>query len=382
MEARAKVGHLPARGHLGTLPNCSADHLRDLVEPGLVDQRPHVQVRLLRGVAIAGRCHGLGHLVDEGVGYLALYVNPFGAVAHLPGVDHPRGDDGLHRQVQVGIAQHDCRRLAAEFEVQLGDVRRRCGHDPRTGGDAAGEAHEVHPGMAGKAMANTGALAADHIEDPRRQIGLGHQTGEFIAVDRCFFAGFDHNGITGDQRRCHLARNQEKREIPRQDARHHAQRLAHEENVLAGAVAGQHLALQAPPPFGHVVQVIGSEIDLDLSQGRYLAAFLGDDTCQAIGVGPHFCRDLTQVPRTLDGGFRRPAALCLACCGDGALNLFGRGLRHPCEQLAVGRIVDFDQGLAADEAVVDEVLVGRIAHGRFTPLHGYRPTAAGRPVWR
>ncbi len=382
MKTAAKVSHLPARDHLRALGLGSAHHLRHLVQAGPVDQRSHVQVLLRRWVAIACGGHRLGHLIDEPIGHLARHINTLCAVAHLPGVDHPRGDDRVDCQVQVGIGQHDGRRLAAQLQVQLGDVRRRRCHDPRTGRHAAGETDHVHARVTGQAVAHGGACAADHVEHPGWQAGLGHQAGERVAVDRGFLTRLDHNGVAGNERRRHLAGDQEKGEVPRQDACHHAHGLAHEKHVFGLTVAGQHLAFQASRPFSHVVQVIGREADFHLGQGRHLAAFQGDGPGQLIGIGPYPVRDGAQVACAFLRRPGCPGALSPACRAHGLVDLGLRRLRHATEQLAIGRVMNLEQGLTGFEPVVDEVLVDRIVHGHFTPVGHCQPAMKGLPDGR
>ncbi|MNG08945.1 hypothetical protein D3C81_1750580 [compost metagenome] len=99
MEALALVRNTASGDDLGTVADGGLDHLRDLVQAGLVDQRAHVQVIVHRRVAVARGGHGRGDLVDELVSDLALDVDTLGAVAHLPGVDHPRRGDGGHGQL-------------------------------------------------------------------------------------------------------------------------------------------------------------------------------------------------------------------------------------------------------------------------------------------
>src|ERR1017187_5936996 len=57
---------------------------------------------------------------------------------------------------------------------------------------------------------------------PRRQVRLRHQLAELHRVVRRLLARLNHDGVARDQRRRRLARNQEEREVPRQDAADHA----------------------------------------------------------------------------------------------------------------------------------------------------------------
>ena len=125
MKARAQVGNLPAGDQAGALAQRGAHLAVDVVQALAVDQRAHFHVRLGDRVAIAGGGHGCADAFDKLVGNLALHVHPLGAVAHLAGVDDARIADGFDRQLQVGICQYDGRCLAAQFQVELGDIRCR-----------------------------------------------------------------------------------------------------------------------------------------------------------------------------------------------------------------------------------------------------------------
>lgn len=53
-------------------------------------------------------------------------------------------------------------------------------------------------------------------------------------VIRRKFTRFNHDGITGNERRRQLAGNQEERKIPRQNAGGHAQRALEYQNIFPG----------------------------------------------------------------------------------------------------------------------------------------------------
>ncbi|MNI71692.1 hypothetical protein D3C73_1275770 [compost metagenome] len=130
MKAVRQVGNLPAADQAGALAQCCTDFTVDAVQALAIDQRAHLHIGLRNRVAIAGRAHGGGDTLDELIRHLAFDIHPLGAVTHLAAIDDPRIANGLHRQVQVGIRQHDGRRLATEFQIEFGDVRRGGGHDP------------------------------------------------------------------------------------------------------------------------------------------------------------------------------------------------------------------------------------------------------------
>ena len=76
---------------------------------------------------VAGR-QGRGarrELREEGVGDLVVEDDLLGRHADLAGVGEGAEDGGVDRLVDVGVVEHDQRRLAAEFEQHRLQVRRR-----------------------------------------------------------------------------------------------------------------------------------------------------------------------------------------------------------------------------------------------------------------
>ncbi len=151
----------------------------------------------------------------------------------------------------------------AELKVDLGDVRCGVGHDLGAGLDAAGEAHQPHVRVPRQGATGGAAPAINHVEDTLRQVCLGHEPSEQRRVVGGLFARLDDDRIAGDKCRRHLARDQEEREVPGQDAGDHAQRLAEEEDALSGPIALDDLALDPPRLLGHVVDVVGGKDGFD-----------------------------------------------------------------------------------------------------------------------
>ncbi|MNO87150.1 hypothetical protein D3C76_785680 [compost metagenome] len=205
------------------------------------------------------------------------------------------------------------------------------------------------------------AVTADHVEHAGRQVGFRDQSGELEAVVRRFFAGLDDDGVAGQQCRGHFAGDQEEREIPRQDPGHHAQRFAEQEDVFVLAVAGDDFTFDAPRPLGHVVEVVGGEIDFDRGQAADLALFQGDGARQVRNVFAEFGSDPAQVAGAIIRRFARPILLCGARSGEGPINVFGIRCRHLRQQGAGGRVDHVEMVSAGHELAVDEVFVNR--HG-------------------
>ena len=110
--ARA-IGPVAADDDLGRATR-PLDHARDLVGLGLGDERAHVDVVRLGGVAPLDRADLLGELVDELVVDLRAGDDAGRRGAVLAGVPVAGGLERLGREVEIGVVEDDdrapCRR--------------------------------------------------------------------------------------------------------------------------------------------------------------------------------------------------------------------------------------------------------------------------------
>ena len=101
------------------------DHALDLVGLGLRDERAHVEVVGVGRVAPLDRLHLVAERGDELVVDRGPGDHAAGRGAVLAGVPVARALEGLGRELDVGVVEHDDRRLAAELEVEPLDGARR-----------------------------------------------------------------------------------------------------------------------------------------------------------------------------------------------------------------------------------------------------------------
>ena len=124
-------------------------------------------------------------LVDERVGDLLVDDDPLGRHADLALVHEGAEGRGVHRLVDVGVVEHDQRRLAAEFEQRrLQVLGRDLGDDPADPG-RAGEIDAPHRRMARSAprprpAASSGALVTTLTTPGGRPASRRHS-----AISRC-----------------------------------------------------------------------------------------------------------------------------------------------------------------------------------------------------
>ena len=321
------VGDAAAGTHLRALLFGALHQRGHLVQAGLVHQRAHAQVGVGERVAELGLGHQARHAVSQLVGNTALHVDALGGVADLPGVEHARVEERVGGEFEIGVVEHDRRRLAPEFEVHAGQVARGGSHDVHAGAHAAGEGDQAHVLVLGQAGAGV-AAAGDQVEHPLGQAAFGQQLGEVEGVERRGLARLDDDGVAGDEGRSHLAGDQEEREVPGQDAGDHADRATVQVDLLARAVAVEDFALDAARPLGHVVHVVGGEVDLDFGQRQDLALLQRDAPCQARLVLAQFGRHGAQVCGALDRRQALPGRLRGARGGHRAVDVCGVGVGY------------------------------------------------------
>ena len=105
-------------------------------------------------------------LGDEPLGHLAHHVHPLDPRARLAGVGEAAPQRAGDRVLEVGVAEHDHRILAAELEHRALQLPRALLTDAAAGLDRAGEEHLGHAGLHER---GAGARAVDDAHE-----ALGH----------------------------------------------------------------------------------------------------------------------------------------------------------------------------------------------------------------
>ena len=119
---------LAADDDLGTTRRRVGDVALDLLDGGLVDERPDVDA-LGEPVRHLEPAHGLREALEEVVVDALLHEQPVRRDAGLPGVAELARDRAGDRLVEVGVVEHDERRVAAELERDLLEPRRALRHE-------------------------------------------------------------------------------------------------------------------------------------------------------------------------------------------------------------------------------------------------------------
>src|SRR4029453_11465552 len=118
------------------------------------------------------------------------------------GVEVAGGGDRLGRGVQVGVVEHDHRRLAAQLQVDALEVVGGGLGDLAAGADAAGDAHHRRDPVGDQG--GTGVVvAADHVEHPGGK-ELGGQLGQPYGGHRGGVGRLEDHRVAGRERRREL----------------------------------------------------------------------------------------------------------------------------------------------------------------------------------
>lgn len=103
--------------------------------------------------------------IDEGVVDGLLHEQARAGDAGLAGAFEDAAHDTGHRRIEIGVLEHDVRRLAAEFQRGGNEPVGADAADGAPGAGATGERHHAHARMLHQRDAGIAAEAGHHIED-------------------------------------------------------------------------------------------------------------------------------------------------------------------------------------------------------------------------
>ena len=127
--------------------------------------------------------------------------------AGLSGSAEDGGCGTLSCTVEIGIGEHDVRRLAAELQGHRDEVPAGIGSDQGTRLGSAGEADVVDAGKARHSRA--GLRGAGHdVDDTARETGLERQTCHLQGGSGCVLGWFDDHAVARRESRRELVGQQ------------------------------------------------------------------------------------------------------------------------------------------------------------------------------
>ena len=272
--------------------------------------------RLVAGVALAHRRRRpLARNASRNVvGDPLLHQDPDGGQADLPRVVELL-DGEVDGEVEVGVVEHQQRRLAAELEADRGDVLGRRRADPlgRRHADPVKLIRRT-PRVRHEGRARLGAHALDDVEHAGGQARLGRDVGEQGRRQRRPLRRLGHDGVAGGERRGDAPGREHEGRVPRGDDRGDA-----------GRVPGDVVAVAA----GLEVVVV---------QPRGGGRRRSGSSCATRGITPRRCErsrePLSRVSTWASSSMRFSTPSAMRC--RIARSLLRRGARPGAEGLARG----------------------------------------------
>ena len=316
----------------------------------LVDQRPHLGGRVGRRTH-PHRPQTCRQRVAKLAGDPALRQQPAAGHAEPAGEHRQRIDQHRHDRGEVGIVEHDHRRLAAELQPEPLHPRRGVGGDGAACRGTAGEADDRHVGRDDQGIA--GFLAAgEQVDHATRQlVRLGDDLGD----QRVHLGGLGRQhhgcGASRGQCRCQRADHQRHRRVPWRDDAGHPGRLAQHHGeptwrTLGGAASSGERECRVE------AQRVGRDADFQSGMCGDLAVLAAEQPHEIVRAR------LEAVGQAIQHARAQPVIVLPAIALEGSL---GRGDR-------VLRLCGPRQRVAADDGAGRGVdTVGRLAPSIHSP---------------
>ncbi|MNT06003.1 hypothetical protein D3C72_1406510 [compost metagenome] len=200
-------------------------HRLDAVKMRLVSQRTVLRGFVHRRTYLQRLDPG-DNLLDNLVEARRMNIKPLGRGTNLPLMHQPGEHNAVHRPLGIDVGKKRRRVFSAQLQGdagQIGFYRRLADRD--TGRNRTGETDLIDPWMLDQPLPHL-AFAIDHVEYARRHPGLMGQLRQTQQGQRCKLTGFDHDATPGAQGGCNFPNGDHHREIPGNNGRHHAHRLA------------------------------------------------------------------------------------------------------------------------------------------------------------
>ena len=184
------------RENARTLAQGIGDMPLDLLKRRGVDHRSDNDALLGAGADLHRRNPG-GELSRKRVIDARLDQDAVGADAGLPAIAEFGGDCPFDRQIDIGIVEHDERRIAAQLEAEPLDAVRRPLHKQRADAGGSGERDFAHGLVGHQLLADLPRHACDDVNDTRRDAGPLRQHAKRQRRKGCELRWLDDHGAAG-----------------------------------------------------------------------------------------------------------------------------------------------------------------------------------------
>ncbi len=182
--------------------------------------------------------HRGGKLMREGVVNAILHQQPVGADAGLAGVAVLRSHRALDGGVEIGIVEHDERRVATELQRHALERRRALRRQHAADLGRAGEGHLAYQRIGRSAHRRWRAASpVTTLKTPAGTPARAARSAIANADSGVCIGGLDDDGAARGERRSYLARDHGGRKIPGRNGSADTDRLAHNHDALHPATA-------------------------------------------------------------------------------------------------------------------------------------------------
>ncbi len=195
-------------------------------------------------------------------------------------------------------------------------------------------------GCVASARAGLRAAAGDDVEHAGGQPALVQQLGEAQRGQRRRAGRLGDDGVAGHERRGELVGQQRRREVPRHDRAHDAERPSQHDAVDAGVEVRRVRAAQRLREPDVVHQRVDRLGDLDAGVAQRLALLAGEQRDQLVEVLLDVVSGMAEDLAALGDGERRPLGERPARRPHGRVDVVRRAAGDLGEDLAVGGVGD------------------------------------------
>ncbi|MNZ63441.1 hypothetical protein D3C78_815870 [compost metagenome] len=330
--------------------------LFDLGQSSAIDQRTLLGFTV-QGAADAHGGNRFDELAGEGFVHAVLNEEAIYTNAGLPGVTELRGHGAFDRRIQIGVVEHDERRVAAQLQRDLFQGVGGLAHQQFAGAGRTGERQLAHDAGRLQCAANRHGITGDDVEHTGRNPCLLGQHRQGESRQGGFFRRFEDHRATGGQRRADLAGDHGQREVPRGDRRDHTDGFLGDDDPRIGLVARDHVAIGALGFFGEPLQEARCIDHFAHGFGQRLTLFAAEQHGQVLLVAQHQVAPALEALAAFLGGQLAPRRQGTVGRFDGQIGLFSASLLHFGDQLAVGRVQHRVCGATAGPLAIDETSV-------------------------
>ncbi|ABA49037.1 hypothetical protein BURPS1710b_1050 [Burkholderia pseudomallei 1710b] len=216
----------------------------------------------------------VGELRDERVGDPLVDDDPLGRHADLPGIRERAERSRRDGRVEIGVVEHDERRLAAELEhggLQM--PRAALGDDPAHPRRAR-EVHAAHGRVRDHRVddgAGIGGRVRHEVHDAARQPRFVQRVGDEAVRGRAQLRALEHHRVAACERQRERTHAEDHGCVPRRDAEHDARRLPHAHRERARHVGRNQLAADLRRQRGRLDEAVRGELDVEPCPDRRCA---------------------------------------------------------------------------------------------------------------